>query len=1100
MHIRDDRVWLSPSDVTAYLACEHLTSLTLRVARGELAEPPVVDDQAELVFRKGLEHERAYLEQLRAEGRVVVEIEIDPEPGGWERARLETLEALRAGVDVVYQAVLVGDGWRGVADFLLRVETPSDLGGWSYEALDTKLARHAKPAYVLQLCFYSERLGALQGIPPAHIHVLLGNQQLESFRPQEFGAYQRRVAGRLEAFVVDPPRTTPFPVDQCRICSFRPRCDAEWDAVDHLCRVAGIQRRQIQRLADSGLPTLAALGRADAGQEPPGMAPESFEKLRAQARLQLVARETGVDTHELLPLGAESGFALLPDPSPGDLFFDFEGNPFWDHEGSLEYLWGMTDANDTFTALWAASRDEERRVFEAFVDDVHRRLAVRPELHVYHYAQYEIAQLRRMMGRYGTREAELDDLLRREVFVDLYKVVRGGLRISRPGYGLKEIEHLIGFERAAEIRDGGASIVEFERWMVERDPRILEGIAAYNREDCIATRVLRDWLLGRRAEALEQLGPYPLPEPVESKPLKPEKEARRALREALLDRGEATAELAAQLLDYHDRERKPVWWAFFDKLDLTAEDLVEDPEAIGGLVPLGTSYPDGRSVVHSFTYPPQQQRIDASPFDPATRSRAGSVLVHDAEARTLDLKRGPSLAEVELPEALLPGGPYRTDAQEDALERLGRSLLEGGGRYPAIESILRRTPFGRDVQTTELDEMVSLLLSIGDGDPTLAAAGSGPPRHLVIQGPPGSGKTWTSGRLIARLVEAGKSVGVASTSHRAIHKLLAEVEAAAAERGIGFSGRKKASSGNPESEFAGTVVENVFDNEACADHDVVGGTAWLFSDECHDGRFDYLFVDEAGQVSLADACAMATSARTVVLVGDPQQLDQVLQGSHPERSELSVLRHLIGEDATIPPDRGLFLERTFRLHPDVCGFVSEEFYEGRLTPDASAAARTTPFGTGLRWIPVPHTANRQSSAEEVDAVGREIARLVAGGVAPGEIKVVAPFNAQVDLLREALPSGVEVGTVDKFQGQEARVVLYSMASSSGEDVPRGLEFLLSRNRLNVAISRAQCLAYLVCSPKLLEVNCRSIPQMRLANALCRFVELAEPAEKLHFRR
>jgi predicted RecB family nuclease len=1094
VQVLDERVWLSPSDVTAYLACAHLTRLSLGVARGELEPPGPPGEEAELVFRKGLEHEQAYLARLRAEGRRVAEIELGTD---WGHAQGETLAAMRAGMDVVYQGALAGDGWRGVADFLLRVETPSALGAWSYEALDTKLARHAKPAYVLQLCFYSERLAALQGADPARIHVLLGNQECVSFHPQDFAAYQRRVAARLERFVAGRPETEPYPVDHCGICAFKPRCDADWDAVDHLCRVAGIRRRQVDRLAEAGLPTLAALARADEDARPAGMADETFAKLRGQARLQLIARETREDTYELLQPGAETGFALLPDPSPGDLFFDFEGNPFWDAGGSLEYLWGTTDANDEFTALWATDHDQERAAFETFVDDVRARLEQHPTLHVYHYASYEITALRRLMGRYGTREQELDDLLRRGVFVDLYKVVKGGLRISRPGYGLKEVEHLIGFERSAEIREGGTSIVEFERWMVERDDTILDEIAAYNREDCIATRVLRDWLLERRAEALAAFGPFPLPEPVETKPLPPEKEERRILREALLGSGDPLSELAGQLLDYHDRERKPFWWAFFDRLELTTEELVEDAEAIGGLEPLGEPRPEKRSAVHALTYPPQQQKLGDRPFDPATRSRAGAVVSHDVDARVIELKRGPRLDGVLLPTALVPGDVYDTGAQEDALERFGRSLLGGGGAYPLPESILRRDPFGRDVQTTDLDAMAELLLAIDRGDPGLAPAGGPAPRHLVIQGPPGSGKTWTAARLIARLVEAGKTVGVASTSHRAIHKLLAEVESAAAERGLAFRGAKKASRGNPESEFQGLVVENVFDNADCVDRDVVGGTAWLFADQRHERRFDVLFVDEAGQVSLADACAMATCARTAVFVGDPQQLDQVLQGSHPDGSELPVLRHLIDGHATIPPDRGVFLERTYRLHPDVCGFVSEEFYEGRLRPDATAAARTTPLGTGLRWLGVVHTGNRQESPEEAEAVCAEIERLVEAGVAASEIKVVAPFNAQVDLLRSLVREGVDVGTVDTFQGQEARVVLYSMASSSGEDVPRGLDFLLSRNRFNVAVSRAQCLAYLVCSPRLLEVDCRTIEHMRLANALCRFVELALPVRGMH---
>jgi uncharacterized protein len=360
----------------------------------------------------------------------------------------------------------------------------------------------------------------------------------------------------------------------------------------------------------------------------------------------------------------------------------------------------------------------------------------------------------------------------------------------------------------------------------------------------------------------------------------------------------------------------------------------------------------------------------------------------------------------------------------------------------------------------------------------------------VIQGPPGSGKTWTSGRLIADLIARGKTVGVASTSHKAIHKLVEEVEAAAGPDAV-LVGRKKATDGNPESFYEGSDrIENVTDSDGCVGVPLEAGTAWHFA-RAHGRTLDYVFIDEAGQVSLADALAIGSSARNVVLVGDPQQLAQVTQGTHPVGTEASVLTWLLDGHATIPPDRGLFLERTFRLHPDVCRYVSEEFYEGRLHPDPRTGGRTTALGHGLRYVPVDHAGNRQESEQEVEAVRGLVARLVAGGIPLREVLVVAPYNAHVNALVDALPEGARVGTVDKFQGQEADVVVYSMASSSGEDVPHGLEFLLSRNRLNVAVSRARCLAYLVASPRLLEVNCRTIDQMRLANALCRFVELAE---------
>ena len=317
---------------------------------------------------------------------------------------------------------------------------------------------------------------------------------------------------------------------------------------------------------------------------PAGISADSWAKNREQAELQLHARETGVDEYRLLQPQPEAGFSLLPDPSPGDLFFDFEGNPFWDADGSLEYLWGILDVDGNFTPLHAHDHETERLAFEQFVDLVHERLARYPDLHVYHYAPYEITALKRLMGRYGTRERELDDLLRREVFVDLYRVVRNAVRVSRPGYGLKELEAFLDFERQAEVKDGGASIVIFEQWMQTGEQALLDQIDAYNREDCIATRLLRDWLLERRDEALAQFGPFPLPEPKESKPIPEVKEVRAELRAQLLDAGE---ELAAQLLDYHDRERKPVWWAYFDRIEMTSEELFEDPESISGLTVVG---------------------------------------------------------------------------------------------------------------------------------------------------------------------------------------------------------------------------------------------------------------------------------------------------------------------------------------------------------------------------------------------------------------------------------------------------------------------------------------------------------------------------------
>jgi uncharacterized protein len=273
-----------------------------------------------------------------------------------------------------------------------------------------------------------------------------------------------------------------------------------------------------------------------------------------------------------------------------------------------------------------------------------------------------------------------------------------------------------------------------------------------------------------------------------------------------------------------------------------------------------------------------------------------------------------------------------------------------------------------------------------------------------------------------------------------------------------------------------------------------------------ESQFDTLFIDEAGQVALADAVAVAGAARTVVLLGDPQQLAHVSQGSHPGTSGCSVLEHLLGERETVAAGEGVFLERTFRMHPDVCRFVSDAMYESRLepVPGLERQAVTSPglSGSGLRLLEVEHAENRQSAPEEIERIALEVERLLDGGrysdarglqhaLGLDDILVVAPFNMQVRALRERLPAGARVGTVDKFQGQQAPVVFLSMTSSSGEDVPRGMDFLFSRNRLNVAVSRAQALAVVVCSPRLLWARCNTVEQMRLVNALCAFADEAE---------
>ena len=757
------------------------------------------------------------------------------------------------------------------------------------------------------------------------------------------------------------------------------------------------------------------------------MAPRTYETLRDQAAMQVAAR-TGGHAWKVLPTEPSRGFELLPLPSSGDLFFDIEGDPFWEPGRGLEYLWGIVDGEGVFRPFWAHDRAQERRAVEGVIDLIRERRAADPAMHVYHYAAYEVSALKRLTCEYGTREEELDELLRDEVFVDLYKVVSQGLRLSHRRYGLKQVETFY-FERHADLRAGDDSIVLYEQWLERHDPQILDEIAAYNEEDCVSTLQLRDWLLPER--------PAAAPRPEEKEPRPPREgaaeteELRAALLAGLPDDLFEVAEadrprwLLAQLLLYHRREEKPVWWAFFDKIGRTSEELQErDSDAIGGLEQTGPPLGSADSMLWPFSFPAQQHHLGpgSAVFDPAIAAPAGRIESLDDEAGTLLLRRGPSLEDVPFPTALIPGGPYNTTVQQKALRRLARSALAGNNTYPACQSILEREPFPSALPQDDLEAAKTLVAGLGG-------------RHLVIQGPPGSGKTYLAARLIAHLIGLGRRVGVTSTSHKAIHNLLGEVE----KTGVGFRGLKKGDS----YETASVTTSGDQADFSDPDDDVLllAGTSWLFAREDMQGVIDTLFVDEAGQVSLADALALGTCARNIVLLGDPQQLGQVSQGIHPEGAAASVLEHLLGYEDTVPTNRGLFLSRTWRMHPDVCRFISETSYQGRLHAVAETERQRIDSpglaGTGLRWLPIAHASNRGSSVEEADAIRAQLDLLLGGTFTDrdghtrrlgfDDILIVTPYNAQVRCLRTLLGPRARIGTVDKFQGQEAPIVFFSMA-------------------------------------------------------------------------
>jgi predicted RecB family nuclease len=1085
----------SPSDLTEYLACAHAAALSRAVARGERPKAYVASEYANLIFQKGDQHEAAYLARLHKAGRNVREVGFS---GNWATASARTADLMRAGAEVIYQGAFVVGTWRGLADFVERIDTPSDLGDWSYEVVDTKLARaRAAPSHVLQLCFYSEGVERIQGTAPVLAHLELGSGLRETIRLREVAPYFRRARASFEAAAQSAQPTSPYPCEHCGFCEYRRECDAEWRDTDHLSLVAQISRSQVDLLTRAGIETRRMLAAVSPETSVPDMRPAILANLHRQARLQVEADGRDGPLHELLPLEPDRGFARLPDPSPGDVMFDLEGDPLWTPARELTFLFGLLLAEGEgwrYEPIWAHTLEEEREAFQQVVDVLITRLGVHPDMHVYHYSPAEPSALTRLMAEHATRELEMDELLRRKVFVDLLTVVRQSMRVGVESYSLKQIEALAGFERVAGMGSGADAVLGYERYIRTRDRAELEGIARYNDEDCRATLALRDWLESIRPPGAERLQPVPHRE-LSDEAIQ-EATDREKLRLQLVtgaDIGSARW-LAGELLEYHRREARPAWWRWFSMLDMDGEEHVADSEPIGRLEPVGppVKQPYGVYAV-KLRFPEQQHKLEPGTLvDPATGKQV-AVSEIDDDACTL-VVRGQKFGKEPAPVALIPRRPIENEDHRAALVRLAQAVRDGSDRYSALQEIisrrlprLRDRPAGDRIQTTDIVAQQALARALDRS-------------YLLVQGPPGTGKTYTGARLIVDLIAHGHRVGVTALSHRAINKLVEEVEQAATDQAVRFRGARKTSNHPAGRVPDGGQVENVTDNSACLDAEfqLVAGTTWLFAPEAFDGVLDYLVIDEAGQLSLADALAAGTAAKNLILLGDPLQLAQVSQATHPAQSNASVLQHLLGVHATVPEDRGVFLTETWRMHPDVCHFISDEVYEGRLTSHSGCERQTTSEGTGIRYLPVDHQGNASQSEEEAlrirtlvdELVGRAMTdeHGISRPVTPGDVMVVAPYNAQVRLLRKRVQDGVRVGTVDAFQGQEAPVVVFSMATSSGDDVPRGIAFLFSRNRLNVAISRARSLAYLCCAPDLLEARARTVDDMRLISTLCSLVE------------
>ena len=1129
------------TDISNHLSCGHLTSLALSEVRGERTAPPFRAPDLIVIQQRGLDHEQAYVAHLAAQGFSSVSLQ---DIRGEDFAVAKTLEAMASGVDVIVQGALASDGWFGRPDILRRVNEPSNLGAWSYEPYDCKLSRETKAATILQLSHYAALLAVCQGREPNQMYVVppLSAFKAEPYRVLDFTAYFRAVRDRLKAAASKEQQTYPEPNEHCDVCRWWSDCDRQRRMDDHLSLTAGITRLQRKQLVEWDVSTLEALSRLPIpiASRPRHGTRDGYARVREQARVQVAGRYQKTPVHELLVVEEGRGLTRLPEPSLGDLFFDLESDPFVGDHGR-EYLFGfVTHADDggfRYERRWALTAAEEKAAFEWFVDVAMRRLEAFPAMHIYHFGHKEPSTLKALMGRYATREDEIDRMLRGGIFVDLHSITKQALRASVEQYSLKALEEFHGFARKVALEDAKIAMHLIEHGLElsrvnQFAPDVCQTVEGYNEDDCVSTLWLRDWLEQLRLAEVNGGADIPRPAAQDGAPSEEvsERQARVAAlvaeltRDVPADELERTPEQSARwllsnLLDWHRREEKVALWEKFRLRDLGDEELLDERDAIAGLQYLREIPATGRArlPVHEYSFAPQETCIEEGDAVYWRETNVGTVEYIDAAKGIVGIKKKGATLSIH-PKSVYSYEFVGTNEQKESLLRFAESVVKDGVSLPAPYRIACDLLTKQRPRLKGHHNAAAVLRrpneSVVDAAERLVHDLDG--SLLAIQGPPGAGKTYTAAHMIVKAIRSGKRVGVTANSHKVIRKLMDDVQQVAKNAGLGeLKCCHKVTEKSSET-LPGWLSETTDNDEAFAalaegGCQVLAGTAWLWSREEAAGTVDLLFVDEAGQMSLANAIAIAPAAENMILLGDPQQLDQPQKGSHPDGADVSALEHLLDGKKTIQEDRGLFLDRTYRLHPDICQFTSEMFYDSLLKSrpglENQAIEGHPRLGQhGLRFLPVKHEGNQNSSIEEVDYIESLVKGLLASGVLwvdehgkkrqmkQEDILIVAPYNAQVAALLRRLP-GFSVGTVDKFQGQQAPVVIYSLTTSSPEDAPRGMEFLYSLNRLNVATSRAKAMSILVGSPNLLEPECKTPRQLKLANALCRYVELAGGVEE-----
>ena len=1054
----------------------------------------------------------------------------------------KTKEAIKKGYDLIHKAHFKHKGWVGEIDFLiLDKDKKTKNGKCRYEVYDTKLSSIPQTDHITQISLYSEWIATQQDNElPDFMYLILGikdkekritklkiDEEVKQYKTLNYQLYfQKNNANYIKFLENDKRDIEPNRCSFCAMCEWSDVCDKIWLEKDHLNQIAKIRKDQIIKIKKHGVKTLSEFAKLKKTEKIKDFNSIILNKHLSQAELLIKFKETKIPQFKTLPLENERGFNKIPKSSPHDLFFDIEGlDKILNSEESeqdkqaLEYLFGIYDHDnkkEPYKYFWAHNQDEEKEKFVELLDFIDKHLKKFPDAHIYHYNHYEKTALTKLMSKHDTHLEQVNDLLRYGKLVDLYAVVNQGIQVSEREYSLKNLEKFYEYKRKGEIKKANDSTDKYLDWIETGEEKLLDEIKLYNREDCESTYFLREWL----SEIKPKDSFYAVkkePEVREKKWEKENEELKKLIEENCKDK--KIKQILKDILGFHNREEMIYWQSIFNRAARKSdEDLIDDSECIGFMEKVNEGFgKDGKGkTIKVFNYKFSKQDFKVQEKDSVINATDGNLETYSVgkilsideskkDENTIEISSSKDLPQIL---SIAKGEFYNHKIIIDAIRRFITSVINGEKKYKATYEFLKKSyPKIKNIKEGE-----TIIKGGNFLEESFKAVESMDNSYLYFQGPPGVGKTHTAAHIIIELIKKSKKIGITANSHKVIFNLLTKIEELSKDD-FSFNGYHKSGS-TPDKRFNdGKFIKNISDTKKMdlefesLDADLFSGTAWCFSRPACDEKLDYLFIDEAGQLTTADVLAISLSAKNIVIIGDQMQLSSPISAVHPGDSGQSLPEYLLEGNDTISSNKGIFIDKSRRLHPKLRQFVSENFYDERLKNFDFTKKRKIIFSnkkdslpeTGIVMIDANHReVCRQKSEEEGKLVKKYYNELIGSTfldeknnkkiMNEEDILVVAPYNVQVNYLKSILPKEAKVGTIDKFQGQQAPATIISMTTSDHESLPRNVDFFFSRNRLNVAISRSQCLSIIIMNKKILEIACKKIKHIHLVNTFMKLLE------------